>query len=464
MIIQDTSPEKIATADGRALHAQIEALYPIMRSITGAGVVQTLEMLQQQVPLTIHNVACGESVLDWHVPDEWVFNEGYIADETGRRLVDSANSTLHVVNYSIGVNQTLTLDELQPHLHSLPEQPDAIPYRTCYYDKNWGFCLTENQRKALGPGPFHVVIDAEHIQGNLSFGELLIPGESDDEFLVSTHICHPSLANDNLSGLVLSAALANYVSSQRESQRSTDRKNNLATLPQQLNHLTWRFVFVPGTIGAISWLDRHRDTVGNIKAGLVLTGLGDEHPFTWKEPRTGNSWIDQLVRQALTTTHPDKHQVIPFGPYGYDERQYCSPGFNLPVGRLTRGVHGTFPEYHTSLDNLDFVKPERLEESLELLQALADAANTDYCYQNLQPYGEPQLGRRGLYGSVGALQSPGDAQMAMLWLLNQSDGETPLSTIAQMSGLPQSYLSEIAALLCEKQLLSCGQHILSAGS
>jgi len=425
--------------DGKTLHQLVARLYPVMRSITGDGVRESLAILSELAPLTIREVPSGTEVLDWEVPEEWVFREAYIENEAGTRLVDTADSTLQVVNYSTAVNAVLSRVELEPHLHTLPDQPDAIPYRTSYYERNWGFCLSENQLQTLGDGPFKVVIDAEHMEGSLTFGELVIPGESDAEVLVSTHICHPSLANDNLTGMVLSAALANHL------QKNTPR-------------LSWRFVFVPGTIGAITWLSRHRDSVKNIVGGLVLTGLGDDHDFTWKEPRTEQSWIDGIVKQTLIEHHPDSHAVIAFGPYGYDERQYCSPGFDLPVGRLTRGVHGTFPEYHTSQDNLDFISQDRLEESLALLIALADRANQDDCYQNLQPYGEPQLGRRGLYGSLGALNNPGDAQMAMLWVLNQSDGYLSLSDISSKAGLPFATVKEIAQLLEKHQLLKRLHH------
>jgi len=425
--------------DGPTLHQHLARLFPLARSITGPGVRDTLSLLQAIAPLEIKAVPSGTRVLDWEVPDEWHFHSAWIADNTGKRIIDTANTNLHVVNFSTAVDQHLSLEELRPHLHSLPDNPLAIPYRTSYYERQWAFCLSHQTLLALetgayGQGPFHVHIDAEHKHGELNWGELVIPGESSDEILISTHICHPSLANDNLSGLVLAAALA-------------------AERLQQKNTHTWRFLFVPGTIGAISWLAANQTTMPSIVGGLVLTGLGDASAFTWKETRRGNAWIDRVVMQSLREQQPEQHTRLPFGPYGYDERQYASPGFQLPVGRLTRAVHGTFPEYHTSGDNLDFVRPERLEESLLLLKSIASLIDSDGIYQNLAPYGEPQLGRRGLYGKIGAQRDPGRMQMAMLWVLNQSDGSTSLLDIAEKSAVDFATLYQAACLLEQHELL-----------
>ena len=395
---------------------------------------ETLRDLQKRIPLEIHGVATGSAVLDWEVPQEWHFRDAFIADLDGNRLVDAGACNLHVMNFSVPIDTQMTREELEPHLHSLPDNPRAVPYRTSYYAKTWGFCLADTVRQSLGPGPFHVCIDAEHRDGELNWGELVIPGESSAEILVSTHICHPSLANDNLSGIVLAAQLA----SARRLQR---------------NPHTWRFVFVPGTIGAISWLDRHRQAMPDIRAGLVITGLGDASDFTWKETRDGDAWIDRIVRHVLHELAPAQHQVIPHGPYGYDERQYSSLGFRLPTGRLTRAVHGTFPEYHTSNDNLEFVRPERLAESYSLLQAIATLIDQDVTYTNLCPYGEPQLGKRGLYDKLGARTNPGDTQMAMLWMLSQADGEQSLLDIAAKSGLSIATLHDAAKLLEAQGLL-----------
>ncbi len=419
---------------GRYLHRMVERLYPVMRSITGPGVRESLTILKQLIPLDIHEVPSGSSVLDWTVPDEWHFKQAWIEDKTGNRIVDTAHSNLHVVNFSTPVDRELSLEELLPHLHTLPEQPSRIPYRTTYYSEQWGFCLSQQVLDSMQAGSYKVRIEAERKHGVLNYGEFYIPGERTDEILVSTHICHPQLANDNLSGMVLAAALADWIRKEKPT-------------------LSWRFVFVPGTIGAISWLARNRTSLSSIVGGLVITGLGDESPFNWKQTREGNHWIDRIVTQSLQTFAPEAHGTLPFGPYGYDERQYCSPGFKLPMGRLSRAVHGTFPEYHTSGDNLEFVTPAGLEQSLELLKKIVHTANNDLVYQNLSPYGEPQLGRRGLYSALGARTDPGALQMSFLWLLNQSDGQTPLSLIARKSGIPMPDLVDAAKLLLEHELL-----------
>jgi len=424
---------------GSQLHNIMRELFPIMRSITGPGVRQSLEILQSITPLTIHGVESGSEALDWTVPDEWHFTQAWIADRQGNRLVDTAHSTLHVVNFSVAVDGVFTAHELAPHLHALPEQPDSIPYRTTYYADNWGFCLTQRTLDNLGDGPFQVRIEAQRVPGVLNYGEIYVAGKRPQEILVSTHICHPQLANDNLSGMVLAAALADSV---RQTQ------------PE----LSWRFVFVPGTIGAITWLAQHKATLPPIVGGLVITGLGDSSPFHWKKTPGGQEWIDHLMSLVLAEAVPEHHAILPFSPYGYDERQYTSPGFKLPVGRLSRAVHGTFAQYHTSEDNLDFVNAESIDQSLALLERVVASANCDTVYQNLSPYGEPQLGKRGLYSALGANVDPGRLQMSLLWLLNQSDGNTPLSCIAAQSGIPLSELHAAAGMLVDKHLLQPVRH------
>ena len=293
------SKHSVATdaISGEQLHQLIAELYPIMRSITGPGVRESLARLQVLAPVEIRGIPSGTPVLDWTVPEEWHFQHAFIEDPDGQRLVDTNNSNLHVVNFSVPVEATLTREELLPHLHTLPEQPTSIPYRTTYYADQWGFCLSQQTLDTMGPGPFTVRIDAERKPGVLNYGELFIPGKSTREILVSTHICHPQLANDNLSGMVLAAALAGWLSA-REPE------------------LSWRFVFVPGTIGAISWLASNQTALSNIIGGLVITGLGDDSPFHWKQTREGTLWIDRLMTQCLQETLPDKHRILPFTPYG----------------------------------------------------------------------------------------------------------------------------------------------------
>jgi len=417
----------------------MEELFPIMRSITGPGVRDSLKILQTIAPLTVHEVASGTAVLDWTVPEEWKFNEAWIENDTGRRILDCKASNLHVVNFSIPVDRTISRKELLPHLHSIKERPSTVPYRTNYYSEQWGFCLSYNDLQKLGAGPFHVYIDASRQPGVLNYGELYIPGESQKEILVSTHICHPQLANDNLSGMVLAASLAAFLQGSRPA-------------------LSWRFIFVPGTIGSITWLSLNPQVTTSIVGGLVLTGLGDNSDFNWKSTLDADRWIDSLVQQVLSECVPDQHTILPFTPYGYDERQYCSPGFKLPVGRLTRAVHGTFSEYHSSDDNMSFVNADKIQESLTLLQRIATAANNDVIYRNLSPFAEPQLGKRDLYSMLGANTDPGSFQMALLWLLNQSDGKKSLSRIAKRSGISMPELHDAAQILVQHNLLKPVRH------
>jgi aminopeptidase-like protein len=333
----------------------------------------------------------------------------------------------------VPVDEELSLDELRPHLFSLPEQPERIPYRTSYYDRNWGFCLADRQLRSLPDGRYRARIDSTLQPGHLTYGEVVVPGRTEDEILVSSHVCHPSLCDDNLSGIAVSVALARRL---------------LAGPPPR--H-TVRFVYAPGTIGAITWLARNRDTAGRIKHGMTLTCLGDDHPFTYKRTVAADATIDRAAAHVLAHDSPD-NAVIDFFPYGYDERQYNAPGFRLPVGSLMRGRHGQFPEYHTSGDDLSFVTGERMAHSLDVLAAIVGVVDADRRLLNTEPYGEPQLGRRGLYGAVGGQNLP-DGQLAMLWVLNLSDGEHSLLDIAERAGLPFETVRATAGLLEEHGLL-----------
>jgi aminopeptidase-like protein len=327
----------------------------------------------------------------------------------------------------------MPLSQLRPHLFTIPEHPDWIPYRTSYYQENWGFCLSHNQMLALENGDYEVCIDSTLEDGHLTYGECYLPGRSTDEVLISCHACHPSLANDNLSGLAVATALGELLSG------------------RDLRY-SYRFLFIPGTIGAITWLARNRETVGRIRHGLVLTGIGDVGEFHYKKSRMGNAEIDRAVAHILRHDC-ESPAVLEFSPYGYDERQYCSPGFNLPIGCLMRSVWGSFPEYHTSADNLDFIKPQQLAGSLHLCAAVLDVLENNQRYRNLNPYGEPQLGRRDLYRSMGG-ESIGLEISARLWVLNFSDGGYSLLDIAERSGIPFSVISDAAQLLCQSGLLS----------
>ena len=421
-----------ADALGRPLFELLAELFPLDRSITGDGVRRTLARLAERIPLTVHEVPSGTQVFDWTVPPEWNVREAWIADGAGRRVVDVRRSNLHLVQYSVPVRARLPLAALRRHLHSLPEFPERVPYRTSYYTPTWGFCLAHRDLVALPDGEYEVCIDATLAPGALTYGECVLPGETDDEVLISTHVCHPSLANDNLSGVVVATGLAERLAARRR-------------------RYGYRFVFVPGTIGAITWLARNEARVDHIRHGLVLAGVGDPGVFTYKRSRRGDAEIDRVAVHVLRVLGAT-HRVEDFSPYGYDERQYCSPGFDLPVGCLMRTPHGRYPEHHTSADDLTFVRPERLGESLALALAIVDTLEANRRYLSQNPKGEPQLGRRGLYRSVGGAAG-GPEELALLWVLNLADGRHTLLDMAARSGVAFQHLERAARTLCEHGLL-----------
>lgn len=418
---------------GQALYQLIVELYPVCRSITGNGVRQSLASIQKIVPLDVHEVPTGTAVFDWTVPREWNIRGATIKNSRGETVLDFDDCNLHVVNYSVPISRKMRLDELKSHVHTLPEHPDWIPYRTSYYHETWGFCMSHRQLEALPDDEYEIRIDSTLEDGHLTYGELHVQGESDEEVLISTHICHPSLCNDNLSGVAVATLLAEHVS-------STPRR------------YSYRFLFVPATIGPITWLARNQDVAQRIRHGLVLACVGDSGQPTYKRSRRGDAEIDRAVEHVLTHT-ADSYSVEDFSPYGYDERQYCSPGFNLPVGCFMRTPHGRFPEYHTSADNLDFVKPESLADSFAKVTSVLDVLEHNGCYRNLNPMCEPQLGRRGLYDSIGGKQLTDDDRMALLWVLNQSDGGHDLLGIADRSGLPFENIQWAAQSLLAEHLL-----------
>jgi aminopeptidase-like protein len=410
---------------GERMHARIAELQPYVRSITGPGTQRTLEAIATEIPMRIESVPSGTPVLDWTVPPEWLLREAYVVAPSGQRVVDVAEHPLRVMSYSVPVNERMSLTDLLPHLHSLPDRPHTIPYRTSYYREDWGFCLRQAEVDSLADGMYEVFIDSElEAAGVLNYGEAFFPGESSEEVLISCHVCHPWGANDNLSGISVAVEVAQAVA------KRLDRR------------YSYRFLFVPGTIGSITWLARNEANISRIVHGLVLAGVGAAGPFTYKRSRRGNATIDRAFAQVLKDPEAP-HSIIDFEPYGYDERQYCSPGFNLPVGCLMRAKHGAYPEYHTSDDDLDFVTPDSLAESAELVLRVIDVLETNRRYVNLSPKGEPQLGRRGLYRALGGLPNAGEAELAMLWVLSYSDGERDLLDIASRSGL--SFLAVHAA-------------------
>lgn len=415
------------------LHGLIAELFPINRSLTGEGVRQTLSIIAHQIDLEIYEVPSGTAALDWEVPMEWNIRGAKIETLDGECIVDFGNNNLHVVGYSKPVSGVVSRSELAQHVHTLPDQPDLIPYRTGYYADDWGFCLPHNLWLKMNHRHYRVEVDSELAPGSMTYGEFFVPGETQREVLITCHVCHPSLANDNLSGIAIATALAMRQSSLQ-------------------GRLGYRFLFLPATIGAVTWLARNQQMLERIDHGLVLTCLGDSSAFHYKRSRKGAP-IDQAVEHVLRHSG-EPYELIPFNPYGYDERQFCSPGFDLPVGCLMRGVHGTFPEYHTSADNLNFVKPEALDRSYWILEALLDLLDRNSVYERIDGRGEPQLGRRGLYRAIsGQREAGGITQMDLLWLLNLADGKHSLLDMAVRSDVPFERLALAARLALEANLI-----------
>jgi aminopeptidase-like protein len=418
---------------GTDMYQLIEDLYPICRSITGNGYRQTMQRIKGVIPLTVHEVPSGTEVFDWVVPKEWNIRDAFIKDPNGKKVVDFQQHNLHILQYSHPVHRKMPLAELKSHLYSLPDHPDWIPYRTSYYKDNWGFCLSQKQSDSLEEGQYEVVIDSSLEDGYLTYGEYFIQGESDQEVLFSCHCCHPSLCNDNLSGIALTSKLAKI-------------------LRQLSLRYSYRFLFIPGAIGSITWLAKNESRAARIKHGLVVTGVGDAGPLHYKRSRQGNAEIDRAVEHVLKHSgHP--YEIRDFSPYGYDERQYCSPGFNLAVGSLTRTPHGEYPQYHTSADNLGFVSTETLAESLSIYVQVIQVLEGNRRYVNLNPKCEARLGKRGLYRSVGGEISQPLNELALLWVLNLSDGAYSLLNIAERSRLPFHMIQAAADALIEKELV-----------
>lgn len=421
------------SALGEDMYALMETLYPICRSITGNGLRQTLDIIGQRLPLKRREVPSGTEVLDWTIPKEWNIRDAYIENAAGERVVDFQDSNLHVVNYSRPIHAQMPLAALRPHLYTLPEHPDWIPYRTSYYRETWGFCMRHADYERLSEGLYQVHIDASLEPGALSYAELLIPGRQRDEVLISAHCCHPSLCNDNLSGVVLATALAGC----------------LQDLPLRYSY---RFLFIPGGIGSIAWLAANEQRTPLIRHGLVATCVGDDGAFTYKQTRRGDAEIDKAVMHVLK--HSDRaYSVDAFSPYGYDERNYGSPGFNLPVGSLTRTSFGRFPQYHSSGDDLSTITARNLAESLALYLETVEVLEHNERFLNQSPKGEVQLGKRGLYGDMGGLQKRPAFEQPLLWVLNLSDGEHSLLDIAERADLPFTEIVEAARALQEHDLL-----------
>jgi aminopeptidase-like protein len=402
-------------AAGERMYALAELLYPICRSITGEGLRQTLRHLANEIPLQLCEVPSGTQVFDWIVPKEWNIRAAHLKNSCGDTLVDFQWHNLHVLNYSTPVRARMSLAELRPHLFSLPDHPDWIPYRTSYYRENWGFCLPHRQLAALPEDDYEVLIDSSLTEGALSYGECVLPGQTTEEVLLFAHCCHPSLANDNLSGMAIAVELARI----------------LAAEPRRY---TYRLVFAPGTIGCITWLATHADMLDRVRHGLVLAVAGDAGPLSYKKTRFETATIDRAAMHVLK--HRPGSQILEFLPYGYDERQFATPGINLPVGRLTRSPNGAYPQYHTSADNLALIAPRYLADSLDACLTILNVVEHDAVYQNMAPMCEPQLGRRGLYRATGGQVSAGERELALLWVLNRATGSDSLLDIADKANLP----------------------------
>ena len=418
---------------GEEMYRLITTLYPIYRSITGKGFVDSLAIVQNHIPLSIRQVPSGTQVFDWTVPKEWNITDAYVKNSRGEKVIDFKQSNLHVLNYSIPVQGKFSLQELRDHLFSLPDFPDWIPYKTSYYKEEWGFCLSHHQLQALEDGDYEVSIEATLENGVLTYGEYYLPGDLEEEVLISCHACHPSMCNDNLSGVALATFLA----------------KSIQTHPRRYSY---RFLFIPGTIGSITWLAQNEDHASKIHHGLVVACVGDSGRPHYKKSRRGNAEIDRAVSQVLEHSG-ESFELEEFSPFGNDERQYCSPGFDLPVGCLSRTPHGRYPEYHTSADNLSLVRPTFLADSLRLYLETIFILENNRKYVNTNPKGEPHLGKRGLYSTMGGHKDLRPTEMALLWTLNLSDGQHDLLDIAEKSGLAFREVHKAVETLSNKRLL-----------
>jgi aminopeptidase-like protein len=414
-----------------------DRLWPLCRSITGNGNRETLKILSEIIPLDIKEIPCGTPCFDWTVPPEWNVRQAWIKDSRGEIIVNFADNNLHLLGYSEPFSGKLSFEELKKHLYTLPEQPDLIPYLTSYYQCRWGFCMRHSDFEKLNRDEvYEVFIDSSlNEQGSMTIAEAKIKGRTENEVLFSTYFCHPSLANNELSGPLVSAMIY----------------KQLATIPNL--KYTYRFVFIPETIGCICFLSQQGEHLKKyLKAGFVVTCIGDKGPFTYKKSRIGNALPDRIVELLLEQTEAT-YNIVDFFPSGSDERQYCSPGFNLPVGSLMRTMYTKYPEYHTSGDNKEFISFEAMEASVnKYLDVINMLEHNDY-YINTMPYCEPQLGKRGLYPTLGSQKTAQDFVSAMMWILNLSDGEHDLIDISRQSKIPFKALLPVVKALIDNGIL-----------
>jgi aminopeptidase-like protein len=396
---------------GLEMWSLVEKLFPINRSITGNGVRQTLKILSEQIPLKIHEVPTGTKAFDWTIPQEWNLRDAYIIDPQGNKIADFKKCNLHVVGYSVPIDRTLTLDELQEHLYSLPDQPEAIPYITSYYKERWGFCIAHNERLKLKEGIYHVFIDSEFKDGYLTYGEFILPGEINKEVFLSTYVCHPSMANNELSGPVVAAFIGKWLASQ----------------PRRY---TYRIIFIPETIGSITYISRHlQELKQNMIVGFNISCVGDERAYSYVASRYENTFADKVASNVLSFKHPDFIKYS-FLDRGSDERQYCSPGVDLPLVTLSRSKYGTYPEYHTSLDNLDFVTATGLRGGYELIKDCINIIENNRTYRVIS-FGEPQLGKRGLYPNLSTKNSNVSVK-TMMDFIAYADGTNDMIDISNI--------------------------------
>jgi aminopeptidase-like protein len=417
---------------GKMLHGLAIRLFPICRSLTGNGVRQTLNILREHIPLQMHDVPTGTQVLDWTIPKEWNIRDAFVEDEHGNRIIDFKSNNLHVVGYSVPVDRWVSLSELQEHLYSLEDQPDAIPYITSYYQERWGLCITHHERVRLREGQYRVFIDSDLRDGHLTYGECIFPGWEDREVFLSTYICHPSMANNELSGPVISSFIAKWLLSQ----------------PRRY---TYRIIFIPETIGAITYLSRHLSHLKEkVVVGFNLSCIGDERAYSYVASRYGNTLADKIASNVLRWRRPDCRSYS-FLDRGSDERQYCSPGVDLPLVTLCRSKYGTYPEYHTSLDNLELVTPAGLRGGYEMVRECIEVIENNRTYR-MTCQGEPQLGKRGLYPSLSTKTSGGSVE-TMMDFIAYADGTNDLIDISNIIGKPVWEILPIVGRLAQAGLL-----------
>lgn len=402
---------------GKLMHDLATRLFPICRSITGNGLRESLDILKEYLPdLRIHEIPTGTPCFDWEIPNEWNIRDAYIICPDGRKICNFRDSNLHVVGYSTPVRETVGLEELQEHLYSLPEDPDAIPYITSYYKERWGFCISHNERESLVPGDYQVHIDSQLAPGSLSYGELLIPGESDQEIFISTYLCHPSMANNELSGPVVATYLARWISSLERRKYS------------------FRIVFIPETIGSIAYLSRHHEEMKRkVVAGFNLTCIGDERSYSYLPSRQEDTLADRAALHVLGHLHPG-FATYSFLDRGSDERQYCSPGIDLPVCSLMRTKYACYPEYHTSRDDLRLVTPAGLAGGYEVARMAIQCLEENFIPQRLTLC-EPQLGKRNLYPTI-STKTSGATVRKMMNFIAYVDGKTDALGISEKIGVP----------------------------